>query len=321
MFFVLSSRHDDTSFVRHAFASPETIPITIKTKIAMKKILMLATGVAMTAMTIVSCDGGAEKNLKDNVDSIAYDLGVFQSEGLKRDLMQIGLDSTTIDEFLKGMEKGALNELDPKKKAYMIGIEVGENYVKQNQKGLTQEIYGDDSTKTINIKAMLAGYRDGLKGTAKVTAEEAYIDFQQRLSPFQEEKLMKQFGDNKIAGEKYLAANAKKEGVKVTPSGLQYKVLVEGTGALPTDSAQLQVNYEGRLIDGTVFDSSYERNTPLTVNMAQPSVIPGWIEVLKMMPAGSKWEVTIPQELAYGKQNNGRIQPFSTLIFTIEVLK
>lgn len=287
----------------------------------MKKMLMLATSVAMTAMTLISCDGGAGTKLNDSVDSIAYDLGVFQSEGLKRDLSQIGLDSTTIDEFIKGMEKGALNELEPKKKAYMIGIEVGENYVKQNMKGLTQEIYGDDSTKTVNVKAMLAGYKAGLKGTASMTAEEAYIDFQKKLAPYQEEKMLKQYGDNKAAGEKYLAENAKKEGVKVTESGLQYKVLVEGDGALPTDSTQLQVNYEGRLIDGTVFDSSYERNAPFTVDMARPSVIPGWVEVLKMMPAGSKWEVTIPQELAYGSKNTGRIQPFSTLIFTIEVLK
>jgi FKBP-type peptidyl-prolyl cis-trans isomerase FklB len=118
-----------------------------------------------------------------------------------------------------------------------------------------------------------------------------------------------------------LAENKKKEGVKVTKSGLQYKVLVEGTGALPTDSSQIQVNYEGKLIDGTVFDSSYERNMPYTVDMSRPHVIEGWIEALKMMPAGSKWEVTIPQELGYGSQNQGPIKPFSTLIFTIEVLK
>ena len=106
-----------------------------------------------------------------------------------------------------------------------------------------------------------------------------------------------------------------------TASGLQYKVLVAGDGALPTDTTTLKVNYEGKLIDGTVFDSSYQRNQPLTINMGHPTVIEGWIEVLKLMPAGSKWEVTIPQELAYGTRDQGVIKPFSTLIFTIEVLK
>jgi FKBP-type peptidyl-prolyl cis-trans isomerase len=109
--------------------------------------------------------------------------------------------------------------------------------------------------------------------------------------------------------------------VKTTASGLQYKVLVEGTGELPSDTAKVQVNYEGKLIDGTVFDSSYTRNEPFTVDLARGGVIKGWIEVLKMMPAGSKWEVTIPQELGYGSQNMGQIKPYSTLIFTIEVLK
>ena len=133
--------------------------------------------------------------------------------------------------------------------------------------------------------------------------------------------MLKTYGDNKSAGEKYLAENKKKEGVTTTASGIQYKVLVAGDGSLPTDTTVLNVNYEGKLIDGTVFDSSYERNQPITISMAHPSVIEGWVEVLKLMPAGSKWEVAIPYKLAYGSRDMGQIKPFSTLIFTIEVLK
>lgn len=287
----------------------------------MKKIMTMAAAVAMTAMTMVSCDGGNKADLKDGVDSLAYDLGVFQSEGLKQYMAQLGVDSAYYDDFIKGMKEGAVNEADPKKEAYLNGLAVGKD-IQSMAKNLGRQVYGEDTTKTVNVKTVIAGFIAGLKGTDGRTAEQAYTDFDKKLEPIREAQLLKDFGDNKAAGEKYLAENKKKEGVKVTKSGLQYKVLVEGTGALPTDTSQIQVNYEGKLIDGTVFDSSYERNMPFTVDMSMPQrVIKGWTEALKMMPAGSKWEVTIPQELAYGAQNQGPIKPFSTLIFTIEVLK
>ena len=282
---------------------------------------MMAAAVAVTAMTMISCDKNGNATLKDGVDSLAYDCGMFQSEGLKQYVtMQLGIDSAYIDDFIKGMKEGALNEADPKKEAYLSGLAVGKD-VQNMAKSLTQQVYGDDSTKSVNVKVLIAGFEAGLKGKDGRTAEQAYNDFNAKLQPVREAQLLKDFGDNKAAGEKYLAENKKKEGVKETKSGLQYKVLVEGTGALPTDTSKVEVNYEGKLIDGTVFDSSYERNMPLTIDMSMPGVIQGWVEVLKMMPAGSKWEVTIPQNLAYGAQNQGPIKPFSTLIFTIEVLK
>ena len=280
----------------------------------MKKMMMMAASVAVAAMTMVSCDNNASSNLKDEVDTIAYDLGVAQSEGLKQYMTyQLGVDSAYIDEFIKGMKEGAVNDTDPKKEAYMKGLEIGQQ-VQQMAKGLTQQIYADDSTKSVNVKHIVNGLVAGLKNTESMSAEEASNAFNEKLAN-------RLYGENKVAGEKYLAENKKKEGVKTTESGLQYKVLVEGTGELPSDTAQVKVNYEGKLIDGTVFDSSYTRNEPFTVDLGRPSVIKGWIEVLKMMPAGSKWEVTIPQELAYGAQNQGPIKPFSTLVFTIEVLK
>lgn len=287
----------------------------------MKKIMMMAAAVAMTAMTLVSCDNNSNATLKDGVDSLAYDCGVFQSEGLKQYMtMQLGIDSAYVDDFIKGLKEGAMNEADPKKAAYLSGLTVGKD-VQSMAKSLTQQVYGDDSTKSVNIKVLIAGFEAGLKGKDGRTTEQAYNDFNAKLQPVREAQLLKDFGDNKAAGEKYLAENKKKDGVKVTKSGLQYKVLVEGTGAMPTDTSKVQVNYEGKLIDGTVFDSSYERNMPLTIDMNMPGVIQGWVEALKLMPAGSKWEVTIPQELGYGAQNQGPIKPFSTLIFTIEVLK
>ena len=285
----------------------------------MKKIAFLA---AVAAVALYSCGGSDVKpEFKDEVDSLVYELGVAQSEGLKQYMsMQLGVDSTQIDEFIKGMKEGTLNESDPKKDAFYKGIEVGKQ-IQQMNKGLTNQVYGDDSTKSVKVGNLLAGIIAGLKGTANETAEVAGQKFEALLEPIRTKNLEKEFGDNKKAGEKYLADNAKKEGVVTLPSGVQYKILTKGTGALPTDSSVVKVNYEGKLIDGTKFDSSYDRNQPLEVNMATPRVIPGWVEVLKLMPAGSVWEVTIPQEQAYGTQNQGQIKPFSTLIFKMEVLK
>lgn len=123
----------------------------------------------------------------------------------------------------------------------------------------------------------------------------------------------------KKEGVDFLAANAKKEGVKTTASGLQYKVLTQGTGAIPAASDEVKVNYEGRLVDGKVFDSSYKRGEPATFKANQ--VIKGWTEALTMMPVGSKWELYIPYDLAYGERGAGQdIKPYSALIFTVELL-
>lgn len=286
----------------------------------MKKNIMMA-AVVLAATAFTSCNKGVSADLKEDVDSIVYDLGVAQAQGLKQYMsMQLGVDSAYVDEFIKGLKEGAVNESNPKKEAYMKGLEVGKQ-VQQMAKGLSNEIYAGDSTKTVNVNNLLAGLIDGIKGTASLSAEEAYNQFQQKIEPIKEANMEKQFGENKAAGEKYLSENKKKEGVITLPSGVQYKVLVAGDGAVPTDTSKVKVNYEGKLIDGTVFDSSYERNTPFEVDMRVPRVIPGWVEVLKIMPAGSKWEVAIPYDQAYGSQNMGKIKPFSTLIFTIETLK
>ena len=125
---------------------------------------------------------------------------------------------------------------------------------------------------------------------------------------------------NEKIGEKFLAENAKKAGVTTTKSGLQYKVLVEGKGAVPTDASLVKVKYEGRFINGEVFDSNMEKDGTLDVKMEQSPVIQGWMEVLKLMPEGSKWEVYLPYNLAYGEHGSYRIEPFSALIFTIEII-
>ena len=287
----------------------------------MKKLILAVAAIA--AIMFTSCDNtNVKADLNNNVDSLTNFLGIAQSDGLKNYMkMQLQVDSIYTNDFIKGMIEGATAKEDPKQEAYMKGLTVGKQ-VKDMAENLSSEVYADDSTKKVPVKNLLAGIIAGLKGEASMTPDSAYGEFEKRLKPLQTAALERKFANEKAANEKFLADNAKKEGVKVLPSGLQYKVLKEGTGALPTDTSTVKCLYEGRLIDGTVFDSNTEEGRdPFEVNLGMPRVIPGWVEALKLMPAGSKWEVYIPQNLGYGQQDMGQIKPFSTLIFTIEVLK
>jgi len=151
-----------------------------------------------------------------------------------------------------------------------------------------------------------------------MTPVQAQEYLQKTMTALQSKKMEKLYGGNKTAGEKFLAENAKKPGVKTTPSGLQYEVVKMGNGPLPTDTNSVKVNYHGTLIDGTVFDSSVERKTPIVFKVNQ--VIKGWTEALKLMPVGSKFKIYVPQELAYAGADRGKIKPFSMLIFEVELI-
>jgi len=287
----------------------------------MKKLIFAAA--AFAAIMLTSCDNtNVKADLNDSVDSLTHFLGIAQSDGLKNYMkMQLQVDSAYTNDFIKGMIEGATAKDDPKQDAYMKGLTVGKQ-VKDMAANLSSEVYADDSTKQVPVKNLLAGIISSLKGENTISPDSAYGEFQRRLQPLRTAALEKKYATEKAANEKFLEDNAKKEGVTVLPSGIQYKVLTEGTGALPTDTTTVKCLYEGRLIDGTVFDSNTgEGREPFEVNLGMPRVIPGWVEALKLMPAGSKWEVYIPQDLAYGAQDMGQIKPFSTLIFTIEVLK
>ena len=167
----------------------------------------------------------------------------------------------------------------------------------------------------------MAGFISGTTGKGGLmTVDSAQVVAQTLMQSIKAKTMEQEFGPNKVAGEKFLAENAKKEGVKVLGGGVQYKVIKEGNGAIPADTSRVKVNYEGRTLDGKVFDSTYKRGEPAEFRCNQ--VIKGWTEALVHMPAGSVWEVYVPQELAYGARQQGAdIKPFSMLIFKIELLE
>ena len=277
---------------------------------------------AIAAAGFTACGNGAPKaSLKSDVDSMSYAIGMAQTQGLKEYLVErLGVDTTYMDEFIKGLNEGA-NAGDSKKKAaYYAGIQIGQQISNQMVKGINHEVFGSDSTKTISLKNFMAGFISGTTGKqGLMTVEQAQQVAQTKMQEIKAREMELTYGPNKVAGEKFLAENAKKEGVKTLDSGVQYKVIKEGTGAIPADTSLVKVHYEGRLLNDSVFDSSYKRGEPITLRCNQ--TIKGWTDAMVHMPAGSTWEVYIPQELAYGEREQGQIKPFSVLIFKIELLE
>ena len=287
----------------------------------MKKLFIGAMMMAFAAATFVSCGNSTPKaDLKDEVDTLSYAMGMAQTQGLKEYLSdRLQIDTAYMDDFIKGLNDGANAGDDKKKAAYYAGIQIGQQISNQMVKGINHEVFGDDSTKTISLKNFMAGFVSGTTGKKSLmTVEQAGRIAQDKMVSIKAKAMEKQYGPNKVAGEKFLAANKKKPGVVTLPSGVQYKVIKEGNGPMPKDTSMVKVQYEGKTIDGNVFDSSYKRGEPVSLRANQ--VIKGWTEALVHMPVGSVWEVYIPQNLAYGEREQGQIKPFSVLIFKIELV-
>lgn len=289
----------------------------------MKTLKTLAV-MATAALAFSACGNSSvpRADLKTDIDSMSYAIGLLQSQYVRQAIQQGQvIDTTYIDDFVKGINEGVNAGDDKKKAAYIMGLQVGQQLSTQLVKGVNQQVFGDDSTKTISLKNLLAGFITGATGkTGLMTPEIANQVAQSKMEQIKSATMTKQYGANKVAGEKWLAVNKKKPGVVTLPSGLQYKVIKEGNGAIPADTTTVKVQYEGRTIDGKVFESSYKNgNGP--VSMVPAQMIPGWTQALTRMPEGSIWEVYIPQQLAYKERQAGNIKPFSTLIFKIELVK
>jgi FKBP-type peptidyl-prolyl cis-trans isomerase FklB len=205
-------------------------------------------------------------------------------------------------------KEGAAPSTDQEKGSYSLGYKIGLDF---------REQIGD-----LDADSLVAGMKAALSGTKPAMSEEEMRDalknLQQQVMAKQQEKIKQLSEKNLQEGKAFLAKNRQKEGVKTTSSGLQYKVLEKGKGPKPGPEDTVTVQYRGRFINGTEFDSSYKRNEPATFQVN--GVIPGWTEALQMMRKGAKWELYIPSNLAYGESGAPGIPPNSTLIFDVELL-
>ena len=226
------------------------------------------------------------------------------------------IDTAYIDEFVKGMNDGVQGADDKKKAAYNAGIGVGQQMNMVIKQQINRQIFGEDSTKTISLKNFLAGFAASAKGkNQKMTVEQARNIEQTVSKAIQQKYAEKTYGANKKKSDAYMAANAKKAGVKTIAQGVQIKELKAGNGAVPKASDVVKINYVGKTIEGKVFDQRNDATMPVS------GVIPGFTAALTTMPVGSKWEITIPYSAAYGAQQpSPDIKPFSTLVFTVELL-
>ena len=257
----------------------------------------------------------APVNLTTTSDSLSYAAGMAMTNGLMPFLkQQYQFDEAYMDDFIEGFKAYMQSKGDPKAKARQAGQQIAQMVTDRMLPGAINDFEG--SSDSINADIFNEGFLAALKNDTthfgQQKAQSYFYDRRQAAITAKTEAMKK-------VGMDFLAENAKKEGVKTTASGLQYKVITQGTGAVPTKNDEVKVNYEGRLIDGTVFDSSYKRNEPAMLKANQ--VIKGWTEALTMMPVGSKWELYIPYNLAYGERGAGNdIKPYETLIFTVELL-
>lgn len=246
-------------------------------------------------------------------DSFSYAEGMVQGKTLKSCLpRQFGVDTAYVADVARGITDSISEEEAQRLIAYAAGLQIAKmnaNYMRN----LNIMATGKADTTYADVRAFGRGVAAALlRDTTVLTADSASALVKRQYDHYSAE--------TRLAGERFLEANKKEKDVVTTESGLQYRVLTKGTGAVAADSNSVEVHYEGRLIDGTVFDSSYQRGRPATFKPSQ--VIKGWTEALKMMPEGSVWELYVPYQLAYGERGSQpKIPPYSALIFKVELLK
>ena len=278
----------------------------------MKKYLMTAL-VLVASASLFTASAAKKKNVKKvtpvvlatESDSLSYAAGVHATRGLIPFIQQsYKVDTAYMADFIRGYEEAIAKANTPQGTAYIVGMQIAQMVNQRILPGTREEL---KSAKDSIDAAMFS------RGFVAALANDTTLFSMKKAGEFKTQILAG-------AGEKFLAANAKKPGVKVLPSGLQYKVIKAGQGEVPKATDEVEVIYEGRLIDGTVFDATSKHGGAKTDKFRAGNLIKGWTEALTTMPVGSKWQLYIPYELAYGERQAGQIPPYSTLVFDLELV-
>jgi FKBP-type peptidyl-prolyl cis-trans isomerase FklB len=266
-------------------------------------------------VSLFSCTAQTPKaDLKTGLDSLSYAYGIAYSQGIGMFLEQQGITDSTKANFIEGLLEGSKSgyEANKKETARFLGREIGQQISKGMLPQINQQIFGGDSTKTIDKSTFIAGFlASSSKEKPLLSEADAKVYVEKQSAALREESL----SGLKAKNQAFLDENKTKEGVITLPSGLQYKITKEGTGTKPTAEDTVVVNYSGKTIDGNVFDSQNEYPFPLN------RVISGWTEGIQLMAVGAKYTFYIPYNLAYGEAGSGdKISPYATLIFDVDLL-
>lgn len=258
----------------------------------------------------------APVSLLSKSDSLSYAAGMTYTTGLIDYVgKQFGVDSTSMGAFVAGLREGIKRSNDKQFMAHSAGVQIAQLLETRMYPGVANEV--KNTPWALDSITFNRGFIDAVLNDTTVMQ---VVDAKKYYEKTMTDEKHRQEDAYKKENVDWLAENAKKEGVVTLPSGLQYKVLTAGTGEVATKDDNVTVRYEGKTIDGNIFDSSYKRN-PDTSTFRPDQVIKGWTEALTSMPAGSTWMLYIPQELAYGSRAAGQIKPYSTLIFKVELVK
>ena len=300
----------------------------------MKKVIMLALLIAAGSALNTASAQSKKKNkknkattecseacktapivLKSAADSLSYATGMTMSNGLDAYLeQQFGITKELMPDFIRGLKEGISKRKDANFAAHGVGIAVSRQIESRLLPNMVSQF--EESKSPIDTEILYSGIVAAMsKDTTMMSPATAAKFFKEQEIAIRQQRE----AENKAKNEAFMVENKAKEGVVTLPSGLQYRIIKKGTGAIPKATDDVQVIYEGKTIDGKVFDSTAKHGTEFdTFNVG--GLIKGWTEALQLMPVGSKWEIFIPYNLAYGERGAGRdIAPYSTLIFTLEL--